>query len=113
MLTAVTIIHLLLALLIITFVLLQDAKGGGAFGMGAPSGSQSLFGSTGAASFLVKTTTWLGILFAVTCVVLSYMTVDHGTSVIDNYIPGAAQTAPAAAAPAPEQAPEATQPPSK
>lgn len=102
MLTLVTVIHLILAVCLITLVLMQDSKGGGAFGMGSTGGSQSLFGSTGAANFLVKSTRWVAALFAGTCIFLSYMTVQKQESVVDGFVPPAVE---APAAPATESAP--------
>lgn len=100
MLTLITVIHLLLAVILIGLVLMQDAKGGGAFGMGAGGGSsQSLFGSTGAANFLVRGTRWIAVLFAGTCIFLSYLTVQKDESVIEGFVPPAVEGAPAAAAP--------------
>ena len=91
MLTLITVVHLLLAVILIALVLMQDAKGGGAFGMGSTGGSQSVFGSTGAANFLVKSTRWIAALFAGTCIFLSYLTVQKEESVIDGFVPPAAQ----------------------
>lgn len=59
------------AIAIIILVLLQNGKGAGmgsAFGAGA---SATIFGSSGSASFLVKLTTILGIIFFVICLVLA------------------------------------------
>lgn len=104
MLTLVTVVHLILALSLITLVLLQDSKGGGAFGMGSSGGSQSLFGSTGAANFLVKSTRWIAALFAGTCIFLSYLTVQKTESVIDGFVPP-----PAAEATATTEAPQSSE----
>jgi len=60
-------------------VLLQTGKGadmGAAFGGGS---SQTLFGSTGASSFLSKATTVAAIVFMLTSLVLAYMS-SHRTS---------------------------------
>jgi preprotein translocase subunit SecG len=54
-------------------VLLQTGKGadmGAAFGGG---GSQTLFGSTGASTFLSKATTIAAVVFMLTSLVLAYM----------------------------------------
>jgi len=54
-------------------VLLQTGKGadmGAAFGGGS---SQTLFGSTGASTFLTKATTAAAIIFMLTSLVLAYM----------------------------------------
>lgn len=113
MLTLLTIVHLLLALSLITFVLLQDSKGGGAFGIGGGSGTQGVFGASGAGNFLVTATKWIATLFAVTCIALSYMTLSKTDSVTDGYIPAAGTTAvesaPAETAPT-EAAPDAVAP---
>lgn len=86
MLLFVTIIHFVVALLLIVMVLIQDAKGGGAFGMGA-TGSNQVFTATGAANFLVKATRWLAIFFAFSCITLTYMTTKKSSSVTDDFIP--------------------------
>lgn len=96
MLTLITVVHLILAVVLIALVLMQDSKGGGAFGMGATGGSQSIFGSTGAANFLVKGTRWVAILFAGTCIFLSYLTVQKDESVVEGFVPPAVESTPAA-----------------
>jgi preprotein translocase subunit SecG len=85
-------------------VLLQTGKGadmGAAFGGG---GSQTLFGSTGASTFLSKATTVAAIVFMLTSLVLAYMS-SHRTA--DSIMPQSPapveQTAPAAPAEAAPQ----------
>ena len=91
------IFHILVALLLIFFVLVQDTKGGAMGGMlGGGSGSNTLFGATGAASFLVKLTRWLAVVFAVTCIMLSIQSTNKTKSVTDSYVPAAGAEAPAA-----------------
>lgn len=105
MLLFVTLVHFVVAILLIIFVLIQDSKGGGVFGMGSSSSNQ-VFSATGAANFLVKATRVLAITFAVTCITLTYLTSNRSTSVVDDYTPvtaPAAQTAP--------PSPDATTPP--
>lgn len=66
-------IHILLALTLIGLVLLQQGKGasmGAAFGSGS---SNTLFGSRGPASFLMKLTGFLIALFFVTSLTLGYL----------------------------------------
>lgn len=66
-------IHVLVGISIIGLVLLQHGKGadmGAAFGSGA---SGSLFGATGSANFLSRTTAVLAAVFFVTSLGLSYM----------------------------------------
>ena len=66
-------IHLLAAIGVIGLVLVQHGKGadmGAAFGSGA---SGSLFGATGSANFLSRTTAVLAAIFFVTSLSLAYI----------------------------------------
>ena len=66
-------IHILVALAIIGLVLMQHGKGadmGAAFGSGA---SGSLFGASGSANFLSRTTGVLAAVFFVTSLTLAYV----------------------------------------
>lgn len=83
MLTALTILHIIIALLLVLFVLLQDSKGD-ASGLIGGGGNRSVFGSTGASSFLVKATRTIAFFFAVSSIGLVYITTSKsGKSVID------------------------------
>jgi preprotein translocase subunit SecG len=65
--------HVLVALAIIGLVLLQHGKGadmGSGFGGGA---SSSLFGATGSANFLSRTTAVLATIFFILSLVLAYV----------------------------------------
>ncbi len=91
------IVHVAVCIALIMIVLLQTGKGadmGAAFGGG---GSQTLFGSTGASTFLSKATTVAAIVFMLTSLVLAYMS-SHRTA--DSIMPQSPapveQTAPAA-----------------
>ena len=67
------ILHVIVCIALIMIVLLQTGKGGdmgAAFGGGS---SQSLFGSTGASTFLSKATTVAAIVFMITSLALAYM----------------------------------------
>lgn len=66
-------VHILVAIVIIVLVLMQHGKGadmGAAFGSGA---SGSLFGATGSANFLSRTTGVLAAVFFVTSLTLAYI----------------------------------------
>ena len=97
------IIHIIVSIALIMIVLLQTGKGadmGAAFGGGS---SQTLFGSTGAATFLSKATTAAAIIFMVTSLGLAYLS-GHRTEesvVTGTPVPVESQTAPGTAAPAP------------
>ncbi|MEI5999342.1 preprotein translocase subunit SecG [Paraburkholderia bengalensis] len=104
--TLIIVVQLLSALGVIGLVLLQHGKGadmGAAFGSGA---SGSLFGATGSANFLSRTTAILAAVFFVTTLALTYLGAYHSkpsAGVLGNMpasAPVAASVAPAASAPA-------------
>lgn len=92
MITTVTLVHLLLAVLVILLTFFQDSKseslGGGPWG---GAGSQSLFGPIGATTFIQKATWWLVALLAVTSLSLAHFSNKSGKSVLDK-IPVEAMT---------------------
>ncbi len=115
MITLLAIVHVIIAVLLVIFVLLQDSKGGamGVFGGGS---SNSFFGSTGATNFLVKATRWLAVGFAISCLTLTYVSTRRNTSVLDNtVIPQAPQQkeVPATGEPATPATPDAPAEPAK
>ena len=68
-------VHIIIAFLLITLVLLQHGKGadaGANFG-GGGSSSQSVFGSGGTATFLSRLTAVVATLFFVTSLTLAYL----------------------------------------
>jgi preprotein translocase subunit SecG len=70
----VLLVHMLIAVVLIALVLLQQGKGasiGASFGAGA---SQTVFGSAGSGSFLLKFTGGLALLFFVSSLTLGYLT---------------------------------------
>jgi preprotein translocase subunit SecG len=78
--TLLVIFYILVALGLIALILLQQGKGaesGAAFGSGA---SSTVFGASGSASFLTRTSAVLAIVFFGTSFVLSYMTAKEATS---------------------------------
>ena len=89
------IVHVIVCVALIMIVLLQTGKGadmGAAFGGG---GSQTLFGSTGASTFLSKATTGAAIIFMLTSLALAYLS-SHRTadSIIQSTPAPVEQTAP-------------------
>jgi len=77
--TILIIVHVVVCVALIMIVLLQTGKGadmGAAFGGG---GSQTLFGSTGASTFLSKATTGAAIIFMLTSLALAYLS-SHRTA---------------------------------
>ena len=94
--SAVLVLHVLTAIAVCGFVLLQHGKGadmGAAFGSGA---SGSLFGAVGSANFLSRTTAVLATVFFVTSIGLTYFGTLHGKpqGLMESGVPE--KTAPAA-----------------
>ncbi len=85
---AILVLHVLAAACVIGLVLIQHGKGadmGAAFGSGA---SGSLFGATGSANFLSRSTAWLAAVFFLTSMALTYYSGHKSTAkegVMSNY----------------------------
>ena len=97
--TLIIVVQLLSALGVIGLVLLQHGKGadmGAAFGSGA---SGSLFGASGSANFLSRTTAVLATIFFVSTLALTYLGSYHAKPSAG--VLGAATTAPAPSAASP------------
>jgi preprotein translocase subunit SecG len=78
----VIVLHIIVCIALILIVLLQTGKGadmGAAFGGGS---SQTLFGSTGASTFLSKATTAAAVVFMLTSLVLAYMSGNQSARTI-------------------------------
>jgi preprotein translocase subunit SecG len=111
--TLIWVVHVLSAISVIVLVLLQHGKGadmGAAFGSGS---SGSLFGASGSANFLSRTTGVLAALFFITSLGLTYLS-SHKTEdggIMDKAVPvqSAKPVEPAAAVPAEEGASKATE----
>ncbi len=86
------VLHVFLSLGIITLVLLQKGAGasaGAAFGGGGGGGAGSVFGASGSANFLSKTTAIFAIGFFVNSLALAYLAANREVqtdSVIDALI---------------------------
>ena len=101
---AVLILHVLTALCVIGLVLLQHGKGadmGAAFGSGSAG---SLFGASGSANFLSRTTAILAAVFFLTSLGLTYFSVKESEpqGVMSRERP---QVPPTSTVPAPSTAP--------
>lgn len=97
MVILITIVHIIVCLFLIIVVLLQSGQSGDIAAAFGGQGSQTAFGPRGAATVLTKATTWCAIIFMVTSITLSIWTSRRtGTgSVLENYKPTPAKTAPA------------------
>jgi len=93
-LTLLLVVQVLSALAIIVLVLLQQGKGadmGSAFGSGSAG---SLFGATGAANFLSRTTKWAAVVFFASTLGLAYVS-HKGSSSASSVESGVMQDFPA------------------
>ena len=94
-LNVILMVHVLLAIAIVVLVLLQHGKGadmGAAFGTGSAG---SLFGSSGAANFLSRSTAWCAGFFFATSLGLTYFYAPKTTGSSGVMSNGVMQTAPA------------------
>lgn len=73
----ISILHVIMSIALILIVLLQTGKGSDMASAFGGSGSQAMFGSRGPASFLNKMTTIAALLFIVTSVGLSYLSIGN------------------------------------
>lgn len=101
--TLVWIVHIIAAIAVIVLVLLQHGKGadmGAAFGSGS---SGSLFGATGSANFLSRSTAILATVFFLTSLGLAFFGLQQHKpeSVIDRAAVPAKAAQPVAPVPAP------------
>lgn len=95
-------VHVLVGIGIIVLVLLQHGKGadmGAAFGSGA---SGSLFGSSGSANFLSRTTAVLAAVFFCTSLALSYLATNQPRSGASSVLDAAKSVTVPAASEAPK-----------
>jgi preprotein translocase subunit SecG len=79
--TLMIVLQVLSAIGVIGLVLVQQGKGadaGAAFGSGA---SGTVFGATGSANFLSRTTAWLATVFVVCTIVLAFVVSPASTRV--------------------------------
>lgn len=92
----ILIIHVLAAFCLILLVLVQQGKGatmGAAFGSGA---SQTVFGSRGSGSFLLRVTIGFVVIFFATSVALNYIASRAVKQAAPIELPVPTQSAPAA-----------------
>jgi preprotein translocase subunit SecG len=109
-LTTVLVVHVICALGIIVLVLLQHGKGadmGAAFGSG---NSGSLFGATGSANFLSRTTSVLAAIFFSTSLTLAYLATNKPKADAGVMERGVMDTVPVPSQGAPAPQPDASVP---
>ncbi len=82
MTTVLLTVHIIVAILLIAVVLMQRGQEGGMGGIGGGS-SQTLFGSGGSGSFLVKATGVLAAMFMTTSLSLAFFSQQEVGSVVE------------------------------
>jgi len=111
--TVITIIHVLSCIFLVLVVLLQTGKGAD---MGAVFGgsSSTVFGSSGAGTFLTRLTTATAIVFMFTSLSLTYFSARRNTATVfdsGSFSPPPAAAPESSGAPPGAPAPEAAAPP--
>ncbi|MFQ5431148.1 MAG: preprotein translocase subunit SecG [Nitrospinota bacterium] len=105
--TLVTVLHVVVAFVLILIVLLQSGKGasmGAAFG----GSSQTVFGSRGPAGFMSKLTTGAAIIFMLTSLALSMISAgERHVTILEDAVPPPSAEEPAPVAEPPAEAPSA------
>ncbi len=104
----ILLVHVLLAIGVISFVLIQRGKGaeaGASFGGGA---SQTVFGSAGSGNFLTRTTAVLVAGFFVTSMALAYVAKQKSDGMNDIEIPVVEETAVDSSLPVPAESSDTT-----
>ncbi len=88
----IIIIHLIVCFALIGIILLQTGKGASMGAMFGGAGNQTLFGQTGASTFLGKVTTVAAVVFMLTSLSLAIMSKSGDKSVVSDTKPAAEQT---------------------
>lgn len=99
LLTVLLAVQMISAVVMVGLILIQHGKGadmGAAFGSG---GSGSLFGATGSANFLSRTTAVLATVFFSATLLLAYFGVDRPAPSTGSVLEGVTAPAPAASEP--------------
>ena len=88
------VIHLLIAIALVSTVLVQRSEGGG---LGIGGGGGGLMTGRAGANLLTRTTQWLAAGFFATSLGLAYVSTGHNKprSIIENATPAAAPSTPA------------------
>ncbi|NOY69776.1 MAG: preprotein translocase subunit SecG [Deltaproteobacteria bacterium] len=90
----IIILHLIVCVALILIVLLQTGKGASMGAMFGGAGNQTLFGNTGASTFLSKATTVAAVVFMLTSLTLAYISTGGTGSVVEDYHPPASTELP-------------------
>lgn len=101
--TVLLVIHLIVAIFLVTLILLQRSEGGALDGLGGGSGASNFLSARGTGNFLTRMTAILATIFIITSISLSIY--HKGTAAPSRSILEVTESAPAK--PAQPQAPVA------
>ncbi|MFB6348690.1 preprotein translocase subunit SecG [Moraxella marmotae] len=96
MLTVLLAIHIIIAIVLVGFILIQHGKGadaGASFGAGAAG---TVFGAAGSANFLTRTTAVLATLFFITSLALAHFAQKQAEDQLRLDVPASTSPAPTA-----------------
>src|SRR3954463_13735553 len=83
--TLITILHVIVCLFLVLTILLQSGKGGGMGGAFGGGNAQTVFGGSGAASFLRKLTATSAAIFMVTSMLLAFIASHNSADSLEKY----------------------------
>src|SRR5689334_16617132 len=81
----ITILHVLVCLFLMLTVLLQQGKGGGMGGAFGGGNAATVFGGSGASSFLQKLTAGAGTVFMATSMILAFMASHNSSDALEKF----------------------------
>ena len=85
MTSLLTILHVLTCLFLMLTVLLQEGKGGGMGGAFGGGNASTVFGGSGASSFLQKITAGAGCVFMATSMVLAFLASHNSSDALEKF----------------------------
>ena len=83
--TLLTVLHVIVCLFLMLTILLQSGKGGGMGGAFGGTNSGTVFGGSGASSFLRKLTASASVVFMATSMVLAFIASHDSTDALEKF----------------------------
>jgi preprotein translocase subunit SecG len=83
--TLITVLHVIVCLFLMLTVLLQSGKGGGMGGAFGGGNAATVFGGSGASSFLKRLTAIAGTIFMITSMVLAFLSSASGDDALSRF----------------------------
>src|SRR4051794_38500471 len=83
--TLLTVLHVIVCLFLMLTVLLQSGKGGGMGGAFGGGNAATVFGGSGASTFLRKLTAGAATIFMATSMVLAYLSSHNSADSLEKY----------------------------